>query len=71
MSYLLQVRAIERDALALLAQSPFLEGHPPSVAEAIAEFDAWLNSEPVDHQETPRDRAQWDLDVAMGVRRRG
>lgn len=71
MSYLLQVRAIERDALALLTQAPFLEGRPPTVAEAVAEFDAWLNSESVDHQETPRDRTQWDLDVAMGVRGRG
>lgn len=71
MSYLLQARAREREALALQAQAPFIEGDPPSVAEVLAEFDAWLVSVPSEAEPaTPQDQAQRDLDEAMGVRRR-
>lgn len=70
-SYLLQAGAREREALALQAQAPFIDGDVPSVAQVLAEFDAWLVSSPEDVEpETPQDRAQRDLDEAMGVRRR-
>jgi hypothetical protein len=70
-SYLLQVRAREREALALRSQALQMDVDPPSVAEVIAEFDDWLVSdvEPA-KTEDPRDQAQRDLDEAMGVRRR-
>jgi hypothetical protein len=70
-SYLLQARAREQEALALRAQTMQMEGEPPTVAEVLAEFDEWLISGPQD--ETPvsaQDQAQRDLDEAMGVRRR-
>lgn len=71
MSYLLQARAREREALALQAQAPFIDGTPPTVAEVLAEFDAWLISVPTeDEPVSPQDQAQRDLDEAMGVRRR-
>jgi hypothetical protein len=43
-SYLLQVRALEREAMALQARAAFAEEgvHVPSVAEVVADFDAWL-----------------------------
>jgi hypothetical protein len=67
-SYLLQTRALEREALALWAQAPFMEGDPPSVAAVIAEFDTWLESGPSQPEIVePKDRAQRDLDEAMGI----
>jgi hypothetical protein len=70
-SYLLQIRAIEREVLAASVQAPFLEegSSLPSVAEVIAEFDGWLTSE------DPAGQPVAGLDVhmqqqyrAMGVR---
>lgn len=48
MSYLLQVRALERQALALQGQRPFLDEKAklPTVDETLAEFEAWLNAVP-------------------------
>lgn len=73
MAYLLQIRALERAVLAEAVQGPFLEEEStlPSVAEVIAEFDAWLAEEP------PKGEPVTALDVhmqqqyrAMGVRGR-
>jgi hypothetical protein len=72
-SYLLQVRAIEREALAIQAQAPFVdEGvQLPTVAEALAEFDAWLISPPPDDRSVaPEDIERAEQYEAMGVRRR-
>jgi hypothetical protein len=72
-SYLLQIRAIEREVLAAAVQAPFLEegSSLPSVAAVIAEFDEWLISE------APAEQSMAGLDVhmqqqyrAMGVRGR-
>jgi hypothetical protein len=70
-SYLLQARAREQEALALRAQTMQMEGEPPTVAEVLAEFDEWLVSGPSEPEsDNPQDQAQRDLDEAMGVRRR-
>ena len=72
MSYLLQVRAREREALAIQGQAPFLEegAHLPTVAEVIAEFDEWLLSE-TERDVSPENAEKRQLDAAMLVRRRG
>jgi hypothetical protein len=73
-SYLLQIRAIEREALALQVLAPHLEqgAQLPSPAEAIAEFDAWLTEEPPEERPlTGADMERAELYEAMGVRRRG
>jgi hypothetical protein len=71
-SYLLQMRAREREALAFQAQAPFLDegSHLPTVAEVIAEFDEWLVSE-IEQDVSPQDAEKRQLDAAMLVRRRG
>lgn len=74
MSYLLQIRAIEREALAIQAQAPFVEqgSRLPTVAEAIAEFDAWLAGDlPDDRPPAAADLELAELHEAMGVRGRG
>ena len=47
MSYMLQVQALEREALALQARAAFAEEgtQVPSVAEVIADFDRWLTED--------------------------
>jgi hypothetical protein len=73
-SYLLQIRAIEREVLAIQAQAPFLEegSKLPTVAEAIAEFDAWLSEDaPEERPLTGADMERAELYEAMGVRGRG
>jgi hypothetical protein len=73
-SYLLQIRALEREALAMQSQAPFVtEGsHLPSVAEVIAEFDGWLSADPMEDQPpTSVDMEMQQLHRAMGLRGRG
>lgn len=72
MSYLLQMRAREREALAIQAQAPFLDegSHLSTVAEVIDEFDEWLVSE-IEQDVSPENAEKRQLDAAMLVRRRG
>ncbi len=60
LSFLLQVEAIERAALAQLALLPHLqEGVEPPLGpdEAVAEFVAWLDQQPKSEART------WDSDL--------
>jgi len=71
-SYLLQIRAREREALAIQAQAPFLEegSRLPTVGDVIAEFDEWLISDE-EQDVSPADAERRQLDAAMLVRRQG
>ena len=73
MSYLLQVRSIEREALALQAQAPFMEegSKLPSVADALAEFDAWLIEGDGDQPATPANSETIELHDLLVGRKRG
>jgi hypothetical protein len=73
-SYLLQVRSIEREALALQAQAPFMEegSKLPTVGEALEEFDEWLTSDPDgDGPSTPADAEMAELHALLVGERRG
>jgi hypothetical protein len=72
-SYLLQVRAKEREALAIQGLAPHVdEGtHLPTAAEVIEEFDQWLMADPEDSEPATRaDRDQAELYALLGVGRR-
>ena len=74
MSYLLQIRAIERQTLTLQAQAPFMENPAgvKTVAAAVAEFDEWLISDPPeDRPVDANDLERQELHEAMGMGRRG
>lgn len=72
-AYLLQVQAIERETLAIQSQAPFVEEgvRLPTVAEAIAEFDAALAEELDDEPVLPEDAEMAELYGLLSVRGRG
>lgn len=73
-SYMLQVRSLEREVLALQARAAFAEEgtHVPSVAEVIADFDRWLTEDAVMSQPlTTADIEREQLFELLGVGGRG
>ncbi len=72
MSYLLQVRALEREALAMQGLRPHLDAKTklPMVDEALAEFEAWLNEVPKESDRTVVDPELAELYDLLGVGQR-
>lgn len=70
-SYLCQVEALERLALAQIALLPHLEEEArkkmPTVDQVRAEFDEWLNEEPAEMSMTPPDRERLLMLQLLGV----